>query len=155
MATRAARRAGGTTKLVPWTTSRGPTNASTGGTSVWAQATRSGRAGMARCAVDTPAGTSASMPRRRRQLTAKARTESSGRRSRPLSAPAQKAPTPVGRPSNAVASRATARGRPAASSPVCGGDGTRRALHTPPGPRTPRRPQAATPPSIDKMAPVT
>ncbi len=52
------------------------------------------------------------MPRRRRQLTAKAPTSTSPRGARPASAPAQNTPTPVGLPSNGVASKATeSRGR--------------------------------------------
>ena len=133
--TRAARLVGGTTKFEPWTTSTGPTNHSTGGSELCRQARCSGRAGMARWAVDTPAGTNEAIPWRRRQLTANADTATGGpggpgRRDSPDSpdrAPAQKAPTPVGRPRRGVASKAT-DSRPWSE----GADrsGTQRALHT-------------------------
>src|SRR5208282_1110357 len=66
-----------------------------------------GRAGMARWRVATPVGTRAAIWWRRRQLTAKADTSSPGRAERPKRAPAQNSPTPVGRPSNGVASTPT------------------------------------------------
>ena len=53
--TRAARRVGGTTKFVPWTTSAGPTNHSMGGTERRAQIRCRGRAGMARSTTRIPA----------------------------------------------------------------------------------------------------
>jgi hypothetical protein len=82
---------------------------------------------MARCRVDTPGGTNVAMPRRRRQLTAKADTSTSGKADRPPSAPAQNAPTPVGRPSNGVASNPTDR-RPGSEVAARSG-GTHGALH--------------------------
>ena len=47
---------GGTTKLVPWTTSWGPMNHSTGGHGARPHDACRGRAGMARCRVETPGG---------------------------------------------------------------------------------------------------
>ncbi len=105
--TRAALLDGGTTKLVPWTTWCDPMNHSTGGWDERFQATCSGRAGMARCEVDTPEGARSEMACRRLQLMANAETSRSDREASPPSAPAQNAPTPVGRPKSGVASRAT------------------------------------------------
>ena len=69
------------------------------------------------------------MPFRRRQLTANPDTWTSGRAPSPRSAPAQKAPTPVGEPSKGVASKLTESGR--ASREAVGACGTERALHIP------------------------
>ena len=101
-------------------------NHSTGGTPVVRHAACSGRAGMARPIWRTPAGNRAANSWRRRQLTAKALAATSSRAARPPRAPAQNAPTPVGRPSSGVASSATFTG--------CGG-------------------QALSAPSTDKIEP--
>ncbi len=156
MTTLAAREVGGTTKFDPWTTSWCPTNHSSGGSRPWRQAACSGRAGIGRCLVVTPGGTRSSMPRRRRQLTAKALTSSSARRDSAPRAPSQNRPTPVGWPSSGVASKATVR-VPTARAPSSRGvvtGGTRRALHIRPeppgctaahGPRRRRQPERPVP----------
>ena len=83
----AARLVGGTTKLVPCTTSTRPTNHSTGGREPRRHSACRGRAGIGRRTATTVAGSLASIPRRLRQLMAKARTSRSERLPRASSAP--------------------------------------------------------------------
>ena len=97
-----------------------PTNHSTGGREPRLHIACNGRAGIGRRTGTTVAGRRASIPRRLRQLTAKARTSRSARVPRAWRAPLQKAPIPVGTPSRGVASRATRSGAPVASPTLMG-----------------------------------
>ena len=107
---RAARRVGGTTKLVPWTRSTAPVNHSIGGHDDRAHTARTGRAGSGRShgahlgghvgrePVPSPPGERRSRPGRRRPA------------GQVLGQPAVNTPTPVGWPSSGVRSRATRAG---------------------------------------------
>ena len=100
----AASRAGGTTKLGPWTTSTPPVHHSIGGVSARFQASRNGRAAMGLVATATSGGTSARSPRRPCQVTPKATTSRSGWPARAARTSAVNVPMPVRGPSRAVAS---------------------------------------------------